>query len=246
MTLGMVAKVSEIYRYPVQSVRGESVAAASFADHGMPGDRAYAIADLELNCVAHASRPKKQYRPLITWNARYMVEPREGAALSLVELDFGDATVRGDDTRIDNMISERLGMKAAFVVNDGSRVPKLYESSPCHLLTSATLKRLSQEHPEGAFVPERFRPNLYLDCGDTIGFVEQGWMGCKLTVGEVVFKINDHCLRCALTTRAQGDLPADPGILQTTTAINKTITGMYGLVRQAGFLRVGDPVILAP
>jgi uncharacterized protein YcbX len=246
MTLGVVAKVAGIYRYPVQSVRGEGVAAGSFAAHGMPGDRAYAIADLELGCVAHASRAKKQYRPLITWNARYLAEPRAGTAPAPVELDFGDATIRGDDARIDDVISDRLGMKAAFVVNDGSRVPKLYESSPCHLLTSATLKRLSQEHPEGAFLPERFRPNLYLDCGAEVGFVEQNWMGCKVTAGEVVFEINDHCLRCALTTRAQGDLPADPGILQTTTVINKTIAGMYGLVRQAGFLRIGDPVIVAP
>ena len=80
MSLGVMAKVAGIYRYPVQSVRGESVAAATFAAHGIPGDRAYAIADLELGCVAHASRAKKQYRPLITWNARYLAEPREGTA----------------------------------------------------------------------------------------------------------------------------------------------------------------------
>jgi uncharacterized protein YcbX len=246
MTWGVVASVAGIFRYPLQSVRGEEVAAASFVAHGMPGDRAYAIADLELNCVAHASRAKKQYRPLITWSARYLAEPRDGTAPAPVEIDFCDGTMRGDDTRIDQAISDRLGMKAALVVNDGSRVPKLYDSSPCHLITSATLRRLQEEHPAGMFTPSRFRPNLYLDCGTDVGFVEQGWMGCKVTAGEVVFEINEPCLRCALTTRAQVDLPDDPGILQATVRINKAVAGIYGAVKQAGFLRRGDAVLVAP
>lgn len=246
MTLGVVGKVAGIFRYPLQSVGGEEVVAASFAPHGMPGDRAYAIADLEQNCVAHASSAKKKYRPLIAWRARYLVEPRDGTAPAPIEIDFGDGTLRSDDNRIDQAISDRLGMQAALVVNDGTRVPKLYESSPCHLITSATLRRLQLEHPAGMFAPSRFRPNLYLDCGDEVGFAEQGWMGCKVTVGDVVFEINEPCLRCALTTRAQGDLPDDPGILQTTARINKAIAGMYGAVKQAGFLRRGDAVLLAP
>ncbi|WP_374655399.1 MOSC domain-containing protein [Dongia sp.] len=237
-----VAKVMGLYRYPVQSVRGEELKAATFGPGGIAGDRAYAIADLELGVVAHASRARKQYRALINWNARFLSEPRFGAEMPPVELDFADGTtIRSDDPAIDRIISERLGMEAAFVRNDGSRVPKLYEQSHCHLLTSATLKRLAEEHPSGNFAPDRFRPNILLDAGDEVGFLEQDWLGSQVKIGGATFDVNDVCKRCALTTRAQGALPDDPGILHSA-AVNKTIAGVYGSVVTAGAAKVGDGV----
>jgi uncharacterized protein len=240
-----VTKVAGLYRYPVQSVPGEELAAVTFGPKGIPGDRGFVIADLELGVVAHVSRAKKQYRDLFQWRARYLSDPQLGADLPLVELDFGDGTVmRSDHLGLDKAISDRLGMPSAFARNDGSRVPLLFEPSHCHLLTSATLKRLQQNHEAGIFVPARFRPNIYLDCGDEIGFVEQDWLGQPLTVGDARFDINDVCKRCALTTRAQGAaLPSDPGILQAT-ALNKTVAGVYGSVIGQGVVKVGDVAAL--
>ena len=239
------AKVMGLYRYPVQSVRGEEMPVAAFGPAGVIGDRAFGIADLELGVIAHASRAKKQYRALIAWNARYLSEPRLDAEIPVVELDFADGTtIRSDDPAIDRVISDRLGMPAAFVRNDGSRVPKLYELSHCHLLTTATLKRLNQEHESGNFAPARFRPNILLDAGDEVGFLEQDWLGTQVKIGGVTFDVNDVCKRCALTTRAQGALPDDPGILHSTVA-NKTVAGVYGSVVTTGAVKVGDAVRVA-
>lgn len=236
-------KVAGLYRYPVQSVQGEALSAVAFGPKGIHGDRAFAIADLELGVIAHASRAKQQYRALITWRARYLSEPLPGADLPLVELDLGQGTLlRGDDPDLDQIISDRLGMKAAFVRNDGSRVPLLYERSHCHVLTSATLRRLKLHHESGDFAPARFRPNIFLDCGDDVGFPEQEWLGHKVAIGGAEFAINDVCKRCALTTRAQGDLPNDPGILQSTVLLNKTIAGVYGAVAREGIVAQGDAV----
>lgn len=238
-------RVAGLYRYPVQSVRGEELTSIAFGAKGIHGDRAFAIADLELGVIAHASRAKQQYRALITWSARYVMEPKPGAEMPLVELTFGDgAILRSDDPDIDRIISDRLGMKAAFVRNDASRVPKLYEQSHCHLLTTATLKRLKQHHVDGDFAPARFRPNIFLDCNDQVGFVEQDWLGHKVAIGGAEFGINDLCKRCALTTRAQGDLPNDPGILQSTALLNKAIAGVYGAVVRGGVVAAGDLVTL--
>ncbi|MBL8710422.1 MAG: MOSC domain-containing protein [Rhodospirillaceae bacterium] len=240
--MDVTATVAGLYRYPVQSVGGESLPVAHLGAKGITGDRAYGIADLELGCIAHSSRAKKEYRGLIAWTARYLAKPGDDNDASPVELDFGDATIRSDDSAIDRVISERLGMKAAFVRNDGSRVPLLYERSPCHLLTTATLRRLQQHHATGAFAPARFRPNVFLDCGETVGFVEQEWMGRDVALGGATINIDDLCKRCALTTRAQGALPADPGILQATTLLNKAIAGVYGAVVREGKVETGDKV----
>lgn len=237
-----LVKVAGLYRYPVQSVQGEELTIATFGPKGVVGDRGFGIADLELGVIAHASRPKRQYRALITWRARYLAEPQLGTDLPVVELNFGDGTLlRSDSPDIDQRISERLGMPAALVRNDASRVPKLYDASHCHLLTTATLKRLKQEHESGDFAPARFRPNIMLDAGDAVGFLEEAWLGSKVTIGGAGFDINDACKRCALTTRAQGDLPDDPGILHSTAA-NKTVAGVYGSVVREGVVKVGDVV----
>jgi uncharacterized protein YcbX len=233
-------KVSGLYRYPVQSVRGEELPQTTFGPRGMPGDRAFAIVDLELGVIAHSSRAKRNYRALITWNARFLTDV--DAATPVVELDFADgSTMRSDDTKIDAVISERLGMPAAFVRNDGSHVPKLYELSHCHLLTTATLKRLQQEHESGNFAPARFRPNIMLDAGDAVGFIEEAWIGNHIAIGEATFDVNDVCKRCAMTTRPQGDLPNDPGILHATVA-NKTNAGVYSAIATQGMVKVGDVV----
>ena len=106
-------------------------------------------------------------------------------------------------------------------------VKRPYVASPCHLLTSATLKALSAAYPSGRFVSQRFRPNVTLDCGDAVGFLETDWIGRSLTVGPLAMKGTEHCLRCALTTRPQGDLPKDPGILHTAQHFNETRVGIY-------------------
>ena len=93
-------------------------------------------------------------------------------------------------------------------------------------------------------MPARFRPNVVLECGTgATGFVESGWLGADLALGEVVFDINEHCERCALTTRPQGDLPMDPGILHTAQQHNRNHVGVYGAVRRAGRVVLGDPAV---
>jgi uncharacterized protein YcbX len=113
-------------------------------------------------------------------------------------------------------------------------------ASPCHLLTSATLKALGAAYPQGRFVSQRFRPNVMLDCGDAVGFIETGWMEQSLSVGPVAMKVVEHCLRCALTTRPQADLPKDPGILHTAQQHNENRVGVYANIGIPGRMLLGD------
>ena len=49
-------------------------------------------------------------------------------------------------------------------------------------------------------------------------------------------------IRCALTTRAQEDLPADPTILRTIVEQHNGNLGLYATVETAGDVHLGDPV----
>ncbi|HET6619619.1 MAG TPA: MOSC N-terminal beta barrel domain-containing protein [Dongiaceae bacterium] len=237
-----IGKVSELWRYPVQSLQGERLAALEFTNEGAVGDRGYCIVD-DTGEGGTAARPP--WKKLIGWRARYVAEPHAGAALPKVEVVFDDGTeMISDDARLDDAISERLGRRARLAVAAAPDVKRPYVASPCHLLTSATLKALSAAYPSGRFVPQRFRPNLVLDCGDRVGFIETGWMQQPLGIGAVGMKVIDHCLRCALTTRPQADLPMDAGILHTAQQRNENRVGVYAEISTAGTVRAGDPALL--
>jgi uncharacterized protein YcbX len=234
-----VGVVSELWRYPVQSLRGESLTALDFTAHGIVGDRGYCVAEAATGAAGTAARPP--WKMLVTWSARYVREPLAGEDLPPVEIAFPDgATILSDDARIHDALSERIGRAVRLARSDAPDITLPYEVSHCHLLTGATLQALSAAYPQGRFVPERFRPNVVLDCGAVTGFIESAWLGSDLTLGAVTLDINEHCERCALTTRPQGDLPMDPGILHTAQQFNQNHVGVYGAVRQAGRLSLGD------
>lgn len=128
-----------------------------------------------------------------------------------------------------------------------------FDYATVHLLTTATLKRLSELYPQGRFEARRFRPNIVVKQGsDMQDFIENAWVGHTLSIGEEVrLQITDPCPRCVMTTLPQGDLPRDLGILRT--ALNNTVhvpfaqkalpsVGVYARVLQGGRIHRGDRV----
>ena len=235
-----MGRVSELWRYPVQSLQGEPLSALDFTTTGAVGDRGYCVVD-DTGEGGTAARPR--WKTLIGWRARYLSEPKAGADLPKVAIAFDDGTeMVSDDAHLDAAISERLGRRARLAQTLAPDVRRPYVASPCHLLTSATLKALSAAYPSGRFVSRRYRPNVMLDCGDRVGFIETGWLQQPLSVGEVGMKAVDHCLRCALTPRAQAELPNDAGIPQTAQQHTENRVGIYTEISAPGTVRIGDSI----
>lgn len=237
-------RITGLWRYPVQSLRGEAHDSLEVNSTGIIGDRGYGIADDASGIVVGSSRPG--WDALITWSARYLGPVTVGAPLPPVEIRFPDGeSQRSDDPACDQALSDRLGKAVKLVINDGSVATRRYELAPCHFLTTATLKKLRELYPEGQFDPARFRPNLLLDCGPESGFLEQGWHGRRLASEAAELTVTADCVRCAQTVRAQGDLPKDPRILHTVTQHNRTLAGGYAAVTKAGRLRLGAALTAA-
>jgi uncharacterized protein YcbX len=119
-----------------------------------------------------------------------------------------------------------------------------FDCATVHLLTTATLARLHQLYPQGRFEVPRFRPNVVVApaSGET-DFVENAWVGHTLAIGDSVrLNVTGPCVRCVMTTLAQGDLPRDPGILRTAAQHNKVSVGVYATVERGGTIRHGDAV----
>jgi uncharacterized protein len=121
-----------------------------------------------------------------------------------------------------------------------------FDCAVVHLLTTATLDRLRELYPQGRFEVRRFRPNVVVEPSDGVkDFVENGWIGRTLAIGEAVrLSINGPCPRCVMTTLPQGDLPEDLGILRTAAQHNQVNVGVYANVARGGTIRRGDAVRL--
>ena len=151
------------------------------------------------------------------------------------------------------IVEEKLG--SAFFAQAGlaSPVPvgSFFDLFPLSVLTTSTLEQLNQLRPQSRFDERRFRMNLILGTKDP-GFVENGWIGRELAIGETArISIVLPDPRCVMTTLAQGDLPNDTDVLRTLARHNKVqvgavgqfpCAGAYAVVVRPGTIRRGDAV----
>ena len=113
-----------------------------------------------------------------------------------------------------------------------------FDSSPIHLLTSASLEWLRSRLPESRIDERRFRPNLVVSSGQS----ELCWIGKILEIGEARLKVVEPTGRCGMTTFAQTDLPFDPKILRCIAQEAGEDFGVYAEVIQPGRISQGDEV----
>jgi len=120
-----------------------------------------------------------------------------------------------------------------------------FDAYPINILTTASLKTMTQLNTGAAWDVRRFRPNFLIDTIAGIdGLPEAGWSGRVLSVGSVELKIEIPCVRCGMTMHAQGDLPKDPSILRTIVKSAKQNLGAYASVLTPGRVTTGDVVEL--
>lgn len=265
------AKVTSLWRYPVKSMLGEMLKTAEVTRRGLSGDRPYAVVDVATGKVASAKSPRKWAR-LFEFRASLAPESEgtNGHALRISLPNGTTVSVGRDD--IDGLLSKELGCKVSLrsaasggmahtyeydQAEEGAAqdAPVTEESMPdgtffdeavIHILTTATLRQLKDSHPEGRFAVERFRPNIVLNLADDQeGFVEEGWVGRTLRLGnEVRLRVTKPCLRCVMVNLRQETLPKDPDVLRTVARRNGGRAGVYAKVLRGGHVSIDDEVAL--
>jgi uncharacterized protein len=270
-----VGAVVSLWRYPVKSMMGEELNVTEVTERGLLGDRAYALVDGADEKVATAKNPRK-WPTLFDFRASFIDPPRTRTNLPPVRIALPDGTMttsqRSDRNEILSHALNRTvtlnlaerghagsanaeeywpdmeGLDHRDIVTDFA-LPEgtFFDCATVHLLTTATLDRLEELYPKGRFEVRRFRPNIVVKpASDENSFVENGWIGRTLAIGnEVRLSITGPCGRCVMTTLAQGELPKDSGILRAAVQHNQGAVGVYAAVVRGGTIRRGDRLTLA-
>lgn len=268
----MEMTVLALRRYPVKSMLGLEVDDVLLGPGGVDGDRALALIDTGTGRVATAKHPRL-WRSLLQCSAL-----PDGSGIALPdgrEVAFADADgplsdLLGRPVRLardrpagaeverpdpEDVLAHGVEAEVeAPTLEIGQGIADLpahpgtfVDHSPVHLITTATLDHLGVE-------AVRYRPNLVLATPPgTAPFVENGWLGRELTVGEVRLRVTLPTPRCSVPTLEHGDLPRAAHAVRGPMAENRVevtgfgvlpCAGAYAEVLAGGTVRTGDAIAL--
>jgi uncharacterized protein len=237
ITLAGAMRVAELWRYPVKSLQGERLDAASVGPDGLEGDRRFAIYDLETGFGLTARRVPE----MLFASARLRAD---GSA----EIVLPDGGVAGDDDALSHWLGRPVSLRSP-----SSQGARRYENPVDfeHEGTSAWTPFVGAQgsfHDNGAarvslvstgtigrWDRRRFRANVLLE-----GEGENGLVGSAVTIGDAVLEVGMRLERCVMTTRAQPGIERDLDVLRTIARERGACLAVGALVAQAGTVRVGD------
>lgn len=164
--------VASLWRYPVKSMRGEELPATEVTEYGLLGDRAYALIDGADGKVATAKNPGK-WPTLFGFYATFIEQPKRSAAGAAVRVTMSDgATVTSTARECNQVLSTMLkrtvvsGVQSSLSTSWTGKAEEywpdmdgldhrdtvtdfalptgtFFDGATVHLLTTATLARLS-------------------------------------------------------------------------------------------------------
>jgi uncharacterized protein YcbX len=237
-------RVAELWRHPVKSLGGERVDRAVLGEHGLDGDRQWALFDVDTGFGLTARRVPE----LLQATAR--CTPDGG-----VEVLLPDGTATTDDAALSGWLGRPVALRPASATAGRPRyespdddeaaaegpVPGWYPwrgaAGAFHddpdvrvsLVSTATL---------GGWDRRRFRANVVLD-----GAGEDALVGRTVRLGGAELRITGRIPRCVMVTRPQaGGIPRDTDVLRTIHRERDGELAVGALVPRPGTVGTGDAV----
>jgi uncharacterized protein YcbX len=232
-----VAVIRQLGRYPVKSMRGESLAAATLSLQGVLADRRYAF-------VQTASRSS------FPW-----LTARELPELLCYRTCAEEATPQEFEVTVTAPGGEKFPIKShalrqALEARSGRELFLLhdyrgtYDVAPVSLISRQTIARIAEES-ETKEDPWRFRPNLLVDLEGGKAFDELNWVGRIVRLGDAArIAITEVDQRCMMITLDPASAKPSPAVLRGVAQEHKQCAGVYATVLTPGEVRVGDTVWL--
>lgn len=237
----VVGHIEAIFRYPVKSMRGEPLGAATLGWHGIEGDRRFAFQRMEAPggfpwLTAGRLPDLLNYAPL----------PREDGNADVLPTHV----LTPDGERMELMgeglaaeISRRHGHRVEMMqLNHG-----IFDEAAISVIAAGTVAEICRAGQVARDV-RRFRPNILVRTARNAAFEEDRWVGATLTFGEddaapaVAVTMRDP--RCVMVNLDPDGGKPSPEVMKAAVRANENNAGVYGVVTRAGRITVGQAVLL--
>jgi len=237
-----LGRISAIFRYPVKSMAGELLDAATLGWHGIDGDRRLAFRRLNdksgFPWLTAGKLPQ-----LLLYKPFGLDSNTAGSLPTHVRTPDGkEYELRSDELREE--ISSRCGGDVELMnLKHG-----IFDESPISVISMATVHGLERESGLDLDL-RRFRPNVVIETNSSEPFEENSWVGRTLMFGEgdsrAVVGVTMKDERCVMVNFDPDTAERDSEVMKTVVRLNENYAGVYGTVVRAGELRVGQVVTLA-
>jgi uncharacterized protein YcbX len=207
--------LAAIWRYPIKSMRGESLDAAALTSEGLDGDRTVQVYD---------GRGR-----LITARTHPALLGHRGAVG-----DDREPTVDGHNWRTAEaraLIEKALGPGATLAKDTQRR----FDVLPLLVATDGAIEAFGRDS-------RRLRPNLII--GGVAGLQERQWEGRRLQIGAAVIFLDDLRARCVMTTFDPETMSQDSEVLRDIVRRFDGTLCLNASVVTPARIAVGDPVHL--
>ena len=232
-----IGHVEAIFRYPVKSMRGESLETAALGWHGLDGDRRLALQKLD-DPSGFPWLTASRLPELIVFTP----ERRDGDLPTHVRTPDGtNMPVFGDELAAD--ITGRCGMRVKMMhFRNG-----IFDDAHVSLIASDTVNEITRIAGVTSDV-RRFRPNIMVGLENPGAFQENEWIGGIIQFGEgddaPSVSVTMHDVRCAMINIDPDTAQRSPEVMKAAVSANGNNAGVYATVTRAGSLMVGQKIFL--
>jgi hypothetical protein len=208
--------VKEIWRYPVKSMAGERLEAATVTPLGIKGDRVVLVVHPEGRIITsrthhrllgHKGTTSPEGVPLVDGRA------------------WTDPLVLADVRRI-------AGSDVELIHNESEH---RFDILPLLVATDGAIEAFGRDG-------RRLRPNIVI--GGVEGLAERSWPGRKLRIGSVIIDIDSLRGRCVMTTYDPDTLRQDSAVLKDIVNRFAGELALNCAVEGPGEIHVNQPVEL--
>jgi len=231
-----IGRVAEIHRYPVKSMRGQSLAQTEVRWPGLAGDRQFAF----YRTADTSSFPwltGREVPQMVLWQALYDDEAK---------MKTSGVHVTTDDGAVFDVRAPELAARLAKAAGEDVALVRIgrgtFDSMPISVVGTDTVRAVGAAHGRDVGAA-RFRPNIVIDRG-----LEKDWLGGRLVFGDpetgVVLRADRAIERCALITVDPDTARREPTLMRTVAGQFNNEIGVYCTPVRTGYIAIGTPVWL--
>ena len=230
-----LGRVVALTRYPVKSMAGEDLSDVEVGWHGFAGDRRWAFVRNDVPQSGFPWITLRQRADMSHYRPTFDEPEKPDASRTRVRTPTGaelDVT--------DPALAQELYPEGARVLRQdrGS-----FDAFPLSLITTRTIERLG-ETVGTELDMRRFRPNVVVETEREAAFLEDGWVGSVLRIGQVRMRVDKRDGRCVVITIDPETTERNPTVLEAVARDREGCLGVYGSVVEPGRIALNDPVIL--
>lgn len=221
--------VTQLRRYPVKAMGGESLQRIEVDQRGLVGDRQYAVWDADGRLVTGKNSKRFRRRDEI-------FEFHAETDGDRVRIHRGSEHWDATDPELDTRLAEIMDAPVSIAAE---ATEPHFDSGSVSLIGSATLRWWQEHHGIDADA-RRLRVNILVDT--TEPFEEDNWIGSELSIGSTRFVVTERVPRCRMIDVAQDGAAAEQRWLKVLTQQRDMCTAIYLDVLTPGAIALGDTV----